>query len=686
MVLPFSALTCDQCQKEKPRVGQRVVEYELHMAEQVVNLTGKASKGLTVNGSIPGPTLRFKEGDFARIHVFNNLKRDETSVHWHGLLLPSKQDGVPHISTSPIRPGQKHTFQFTLKHSGTYWYHSHTSLQEQSGVYGGIIVEPSAGEALKADREQILILSDWFNWSPYEIMRMLMRGSDYFGLMRRNAQSILTAWKHGHLKDYFKREWERMQPMDISDVGYHAFLINGQKQTNIPGRPGERVRLRVVNASAATYFYLHYSAGPVTIVAADGPAVQPVKVERLLIAIAETYDLLITIPASGRYEFRATAQDGSGYASAWLGSGVSVEAKDPPKPNLYQMDEMLNLALEEQEDNPRASLQLPRPGSPYRLLRAVKDTSLPKGLPRRKITLHLTGDMNRYIWSFDGKTIAQQPYVLIRRGEVIQLELINDTMMHHPIHLHGHFFRLLLGQDKYSPLKHTVDIPPMSTRTVEFEANEAYDWMFHCHILYHMMSGMARVFRYEEESKPKYPESKNTEMPMNDSLGEHGHDMAYVWGSAAVMSHMTEGLLNWMNPQNDVQLAWELGWQQQEDLSYEIDLLYQRYFNTNFQTFVGYRFTNDSEAEDRFIAGINYRLPLMVWANVSVDSSGDGRLQLAKRLQLTPRLGLWGRVFYDTNTQWDWASGADYTLNRYTSLAMHYHSDFGLGAGLLLRF
>jgi len=685
----LAILACDHCKIPKPAAGQHVVEYDLTIAEQTVNPAGKAVYGFTINGGIPGPTLRFREGDFARIRVHNQLKHESTSTHWHGLLLPNEQDGVPHVTTPPIEPGTTHTFGFDLRHSGTYWYHSHTHLQEQNGVFGSIVVLPRDGEPVKADREQVLVLSDWTNTDPMEVLRMLMRGSDYFGLMRKNSQSILGAWQRGNLKDYFAREWDRMMPMDISDVGYHGFLINGQRQTRIEGKPGERVRLRIINAGAASYFYLNSSAGPMTIVAADGPAVQPVKVDRFLMAIAETYDVIITIPASGQYEFRATAQDGSGHVSAFFGSGSLKPAIDPPKPNLYQMDDMLTLALEEQEDDVRASLKLPRPGSPYRVLKSVKDTTLPAKLPRRKITLHLTGDMNRYIWSFDGKTIAQEPYVMIKKGEIIELELVNDTMMHHPIHLHGHFFRLLMGNGRYSPLKHTVDVPPMSKRTVEFEANEAKDWMFHCHILYHMMSGMARVFRYEDEATPK-PQHATT--PEDHSLhhaaglGEHSHDMAYVWGAASIQSHMSEGLLTLMNPKNDLLLAWEVGWQGVDNPEYEVDALYQRYFNMNFQAFVGGRFTNDPDAQNRAVVGINYRLPLMAWATLSLDSEGDARFSLAKRFQLTPRLGVWGRVEYDTNMRWEWTTGADFTLTRRTSLIAQYHSQFGLGAGLLFRF
>ena len=209
---PLSGFACDSCRTPKPAPGQHVVEYDLFISEQTVSPAGKAVRGFTINGGIPGPTLRFREGDFARIRVHNNLKTEETSTHWHGLLLPNEQDGVPHVTTPPILPGQTHTFGFSLKHSGTYWYHSHTHLQEQNGVFGSIVVTPKGGELVKADREQVLVFSDWTNTDPMEVMRMLTRGSDYFSLMRANAQSIVGAWRKGHLKDYFQREWDRMPP------------------------------------------------------------------------------------------------------------------------------------------------------------------------------------------------------------------------------------------------------------------------------------------------------------------------------------------------------------------------------------------------------------------------------------------------------------------------------------------
>ncbi len=698
---PAAALACDDC-KTKPPPGARVVEYDLYIESQTVSPAGRKVPGFTINGGIPGPTLRFREGDWARIRVHNRLKDHETSTHWHGLLLPNAQDGVPYITTPPILPGATHTFEFEMRHSGTYWYHSHTHLQEQNGVFGSIVVQPRGGEPVPADREEVLVLSDWTNIDPHEVQRTLMRGSDYFGLKRGNAASLVGAIRAGAFRDYLSSAWSKMPPMDLSDVGYDAFLINGRRGVQLGGRPGERIRLRVINAAAATYFFLHSSAGPMTIVAADGPPVQPVKVDRFLMGIAETYDLIVTVPPSGQYEFRATAQDGSGHVSAFLGAGALTPAQDPPKANIYSMDEMLHLALEEQEEDPRAVLNLPRPGSPYRVLRATRSTTLPAKLPRRKITLHLTGDMTRYVWTFDGKTVSEAPYIHIHKGEVIELELVNDTMMHHPIHLHGHFFRLLMGQGARSPLKHTVDVPPMSRRTLEFEANEDKDWMFHCHILYHMMTGMARVFRYDPPAgtaPPPPPAEAPSLMPMPaghhhaghghpsvGGLGEHTHDMAFIWGAASLQSHMSEGLLTWMNPRNDVLLGWEIGWQDVDDTQYEVDALYQRYFNADFQAFIGARLTNDEDAENRAVAGINYRLPLFFWASLSIDSEGDARLSLAKQLQVTPRLGVFGRVEYDTNTEWEWTAGADYTLTRTFSLITQYHSEYGLGAGLEIRF
>ncbi len=296
-----------------------VVEYDLTLSQQDVNITGSSVPAMTVNGTIPGPTLRFKEGDRARIHVHNKMDV-ESSIHWHGLLVPPGMDGVPFISFPPIAPGTTFTHEFPIRQSGTYWYHSHTSLQEQSGVYGSIVIE-SKSNNIKADRDYVVLLSDWTDVDPHAVNRTLKRGSEWYAIQKGSGQSILGAMRLGMLGDYFNRELQRMPAMDIADVAYDRFLANGNPEITLHAKPGETVRLRIIDGSATTYFHLEYGGGPMTIIAADGIDVEPVKENRFLIGVAETYDVLVQAPESGAYEFRATAHDGSGHASVWIGSG-----------------------------------------------------------------------------------------------------------------------------------------------------------------------------------------------------------------------------------------------------------------------------------------------------------------------------------------------------------------------------
>jgi FtsP/CotA-like multicopper oxidase with cupredoxin domain len=665
----------------------RLVEYDLTVAEQAWSPGGgiKPARALTLNGGIPGPTLRFREGDTARIRVHNRLKNEETSIHWHGLLVPNAQDGVPYVTTPPIEAGTTRTFEFPLKHSGTYWYHSHTGLQEQRGVYGSIVIEPKGGEPAKADRDHVVVLSDWTRENPNEVMRTLMRGSKWYALRKGSMQSVTGAAKAGSLKDFWDRERTRMPAMDVSDVAYDAFLANGRKSIALPAKPGEKVRLRFINAGTSTYFYLHSATGPLSIVAADGPAVKPLAVKRLLIGMAETYDVIVTVPPSGQWEVRATSQDGSGHASILLGEGELHAAPEIPRPEIYSMDSHLMAAMEDMDPS-AMKMEAERPLSPYAKLRALKSTALPASLPRRSIELRLTGDMERYIWSFNGKTMAEDGVIKIRRGEVLRLELINDTMMHHPIHLHGHFFRVVEGQGNAAPLKHTVDVPPMGKRTIEFEANESGDWLFHCHLLYHMHSGMARVFSYQEQGPDHQPQ-----------LGEHAEDPLYFMIDGSLQNHMSMGMITLMNSRNDWFAMWDLGFHddpammggmhhEDDDVEYEIDLGWKRYFNPNFSTVLGWRFTNLEDAEDRAFAGIEYRLPYLVESSLQLDSEGDLRVGLGKTLQITDRLGIFGDIQYDTGSEWEWTVGADYLLTKQFSLISQYHSDHGFGGGIRFRF
>jgi FtsP/CotA-like multicopper oxidase with cupredoxin domain len=666
-----------------PSLGAKVVEYDLTVEERQLAPAGKKTRALTLNGGIPGPTLR----------VHNRLKREETSIHWHGLLLPNEQDGVPVLTTPPILAGTSHTFEFQLRHSGTYWYHSHTGLQEQSGVYGSIVVEPKGGEPVRADREHVLVLSDWTNENPMEVMRSLMRGSEYYAIRKGTLPTITGALRAGAFREYLDAQKNRMPAMDISDVAYDAFLINGRPDSALPAKPGESVRLRLINAGASTYFYVESATGPLTIVASDGPPVRPIQVKRLFIGMGETYDVIVKVPAGGSWEVRATAQDGSGHASVFLGDGPRRLAPDVPKPDVYRMDETLLAAITEAEEsaalNDRAALaaENPRPLSPYPRLRALKPTVVRGTLPTRTIKLRLNGDMTRYVWSINGKTFAEDSTILIKRGEVIRLEMVNDTMMHHPMHLHGHFFRVIDDEGTYSPLKHTIDVPPMGKRTVEFLANEERDWLFHCHLLYHMEAGMTRVFRYEGTTDNRKPR-----------MGTMSPNPTFFMLEGTLMNNMSMGMLSAMNQRNNFTLSWDVGWAHEgkflphrhEDgsygVEYEVDFVWERYFNPNLSTFLGFRWTNEEDVNHRAIAGINYRLPYLIESTLGIDSDGAVRVSLGKMFEITSRFSTYAHVQYDTRQQWEWTVGAAYVLTKQISLQSEYHSSHGVGVGFGFRF
>ncbi|MCK6480477.1 MAG: multicopper oxidase domain-containing protein [Planctomycetes bacterium] len=668
-------------------------EYDLVVEEGEVAIAGKPRLALTLNGSVPGPTLRFTVGDDAVIRVHNRL-RTETSIHWHGILLPNDQDGVPYLTTPPVAPGAVATFRFPLTHAGTYWYHSHTGLQEQRGVYGALVVTPAGGEAVAADREHVVVLSDWTDEDPDEVMRTLMRGSDWYSVRKGTLPTIAGAWRAGRLGSYFRSQWNRMPPMDVSDVAYDAFVANGRERLALEGSPGETLRLRIVNASSSTNFLLHSSLGPLTIVAADGPAVEPLPVEGFMIAIAETYDVIVKVPPEGLWEIRATSQDGSGRASLLLGSGEEHPARDLPAPDLYSMDHLLPAAMDSLGLGKRgtggqgghgghggaeagAEAAPVRPLSPYRGLRAVVPSRAREGAPVREMELHLTGDMVRYTWSIDGRTLAEDGTIRIRRGEVLRITLVNDTMMNHPMHLHGHFFRVLDGDDDRAPLKHTVDVPPMGRRTIEFDADESGDWFFHCHVLYHMESGMARVFSYGPDGHE----------PRMDP-GMMGRTI--LVGEAAFLTTMSSGRAAVMSGRWDFGAAWDVAWEREEEhdhgVEYEADAFAERYFDENLSASAGVRFTNEDDAHDRGFAGATWRLPLLVRARVEADTRGDLRAGLAKEFQLTERLELSLAGHYDTGSRWEGRAGLDYLLTKSLSLTVEAHSDHGVGVGFTVRF
>lgn len=709
--------------ERQPKASQlhpnaRITEYTLEIAETLLSPAGSPVRALSINGSVPGPVLRFREGDVARIHVRNRLAAEETSTHWHGLLVPNLEDGVPYLTTPPIGPGESRTFEFLLKHSGTYWYHSHTGLQEQRGVYGAIVIEPKAGAPARTDlpridREEVIVLSDWTNENASDVLRTLLRGSDWYAIRKGTAQSLLGAVRAGHLGDFLKREKARLPPMDISDVAYDAFLANGRPRQQIPARPGETVRLRVINSGASTYFYLSSAAGPLTIIAADGIDVVPIRQHRLLIGMAETYDLLVTVPAGepAAWEVRATAQDGSGHASIFFGDGRENPAPTPPPVTAYSMDAALAAVLDQLDesgeltDTEALAKETPRPLPPYHRLKSPSPTTLPAGAPVRQITLKLTGDMTRYLWSIDGRPIDEQSTVPVKRGEVLRVVLVNNTMMHHPMHLHGHFFRLLIPDSvdpAYAPLKHTVDVPPMSRRTIEFYANEDRDWLFHCHLLYHMKAGMARVVSYpagdEMSARPSlnsHPslspkasakaETLNSP-PYRPALGEHAMPHTYAWLDVGIQSHLSTGTGTIQRGRDNLNLAWEAGWERVARREYEIDATFSRYFNPRWIAFAGYRLTNIPDGHDAVIAGATHRLPYLVDCTATLQSNGDARLAVGKLFQLTTRVSLTARAEYDTATKFSWSASLACTISKRISVVTTLDSDYGLGAGLGFRF
>jgi hypothetical protein len=318
-------------------------------------------------------------------------------------------------------------------------------------------------------------------------------------------------------------------------------------------------------------------------------------------------------------------------------------------------------------------------------MRAAVSTAYAASLPRRTVELRLTGDMTRYFWSFNGKTMAEDGVIGVKQGEVLRLELINDTMMHHPLHLHGHFFRVVDEEGSAggrAPLKHTVDVPPMGKRIIEFEADEKGDWLFHCHLLYHMHSGMARVFSYEGQGEGHRP-----------SLGEHARDPWYFMTEGSVQSHMSMGMVGFMNPRNDLQLRWDAGIEHHDhgdghdhEFDYEADVLWRRVFSPDLASVLGWRMTDREGEEDRAFAGVEYRLPYLVESSLEVDSEGDVRVGIGKTLQLTDRITGFGDVRYDSGSGWEWSAGADFRISKKFSLIGQYHSEHGVGAGLGFRF
>jgi CopA family copper-resistance protein len=557
----------------------RGTDFALEIGRTSVNFTGRDAWANTVNGTLPAPTLRWREGDTVRLRVSNRLRQD-TSLHWHGILLPANMDGVPGLSFHGIRPGESYLYTFQLRQAGTYWYHAHSSLQEALGVYGAIVVEPRDADPVAADRDHVILLSAWSDTDPHAIVRKLRIQADYYNLHKRTVGDFLRDARRDGFEAALadRKAWGRMRmsPTDLADVTSltYTYLANGTTPdgnwTALFER-GQRVRLRFVNGSAMTFFDVRIPGLKMTVVGVDGQPVHPVSVDEFRIAVAETVDVVVQ-PDEQPYTIFAQAMDRGGYARATLSPRPGLSAPVPaldPRPILtmadmghgghdmsgHDMSTMDHAATDHvamdhaamghampagadhsghdmaamdhgvpasggmqrhpasESGNPRVDMQTMAPtrrlddpgiglrGNGRRVLTAadLKSTFAdPDGRdPARTVELHLTGNMERYTWGFDGIPFSEAEPIRLNYGERMRIVLVNDTMMEHPIHLHGMWSDLENEAGAFQVRRHTVSVPPGSVRSFRVTADALGRWAFHCHMLLHMELGMFREVRVD---------------------------------------------------------------------------------------------------------------------------------------------------------------------------------------------
>jgi CopA family copper-resistance protein len=585
--------------------------FGLKLAPTPFEVGGRRGIATTINGGAPGPLLRWREGQDVTLNVTNALD-EQASIHWHGIMVPNGMDGVPGVTFPGIAPGETFTYKFPVRQAGTYWYHSHSRFQEQTGVYGPIVIEPAAGERVQADREHIIVLSDWTFENPERVWANLKRQSDYYNFQRRTVADFFRDSSGKGLGPTVSERgmWGRMRmdATDLADVtgATYTYLVNGRgpaENWTAVYKPGERVRLRFINASSMTYFDLRIPGLPMTVVSADGQDVEPVETDEIRLAIAETYDVIVTPPDDRPFTIFAESMDRSGYARATLATREGVSAAIPPRRTrpVRSMADMghamggMDMSGSSEHDmsgmghdmpgmsgrdmsqmgrdastmpghdmsgmdhdmpampghdmssmsndmpgmsghdmsgmnhngaaapvgdpvkrGPGVDMRMPAMASrlddpgiglgkdgwrvlSYAQLRAARDSKDAR-VPAREIPLHLTGNMQRYMWSFDGVKFsdAKAP-IAVGYGERVRIVLINETMMEHPIHLHGMLFELDNGAGARRPSKHTVNVKPGERLPLLLTADEPGDWAFHCHLLYHMTAGMMRVVRVSGE-------------------------------------------------------------------------------------------------------------------------------------------------------------------------------------------
>lgn len=538
-------------------------DIRLTIAHSPFTVGGRTGHAVTLNGVLPAPLVRLREGQNVRLHV-TNLLAEDSSVHWHGLIVPFQMDGVPGISFPGIKPGQTFTYEFPVRQSGTYWYHSHSGLQEQQGHYGPIVIDPTGADPVAYDREHVIVLSDWSFLHPHQIIRKLKQEAGYFNRQKQTLLGMLGGGPEETMSASQRLEWGkmRMDPTDILDVtaATYTYLVNGHGPAeNWTGlfRPGERVRLRIINSGAMTIFNFRIPGLAMTVVSADGQNVRPVTVDEFQIGAAETYDVIVRPSEERAFTIVAEAIDRSGLGRATLAPRLGMSAAVPPlrpRPTLGMKDmgmgamdhgaaaapasaEMVGMdhgtpvtavsgsgAMEMGGMNMRDKSLVPpnvkvgvgvdaiamapvdRTGEPglglddvgHRVLTYRDLVSLApspdRREPTRRIEVHLTGNMERFMWSIDGEKLSENPEpIRFERNERVRVTMINDSMMTHPMHLHGHFFELVNGHPGNQPLKHTVNVLPGAKLSFDLTADAPGDWAFHCHLLMHMHAGMMRV-------------------------------------------------------------------------------------------------------------------------------------------------------------------------------------------------
>ncbi len=499
-------------------------QFDLTVDEALVNYTGKSRIATVINGSLPAPVLHFKEGETVTIRVTNRLK-EQSSIHWHGILLPFGMDGVPGISFKGIEPGQTFTYQFPILQSGTYWYHSHSGFQEQTGMMGAIVIEPRDGETIQADRDHVIMLSDWTDANPMMLLNKLKMESGFDNYQMPTATQFLADVRKNGWKNTVadRKMWNemRMMPTDFTDLSAHTFtyLMNGTNPaSNWTGlfSKGDKVRLRFINGSAQTIFDVRIPGLKLTVIGTDGQLVEPVTVDEFRIGVAETYDVLVE-PSDDAYTIFAQNIDRTGYACGTLAVKAGLSAPIPPldKIQWLSMTDMMGdmsgktmakhasteygFSTDMHVDMPRTNLDdagvnLRNNGRrvlTYADLHSIGNAKLEQREPTREIEMHLTGNMERYIWGFDGQTFKESKPVRLAKGERVRISLVNDTMMTHPMHLHGMWSDLRAPSGDFQVRKHTIVVQP--AQKISFDVTgEAGRWAWHCHLLYHMESGMFR--------------------------------------------------------------------------------------------------------------------------------------------------------------------------------------------------